>query len=133
MRLFHFSAFIFILSSEAKGRDFFEEEIEPLLQSYCFKCHGEKKQKGDLRLDGLDPNIIKGVSVEEWHDALNKINLGEMPPEDEPQFSVSERRKIVDWLTGELQKAAKMRQGIGGQFVMRRINRAEYQLSLIHI
>ena len=130
MRLFHFSAFIFILSSEAKGRDFFEEEIEPLLQSYCFKCHGEKKQKGDLRLDGLDPNIIKGVSAEEWHDALNKINLGEMPPEDEPQFSASERRKIVDWLTGELQKAAKMRQGIGGQFVMRRINRAEYQYTM---
>ena len=130
MRLFQFAALILFLPSVVKGRDVFQEEVKPLLQSHCFRCHGQKKQKGDLRLDTLDPNIVEGASAERWHDALNNINLGEMPPEDEPQLSPSERRKLVDWLTGELQKAAKVRQGIGGQLVMRRLNRTEYQYTM---
>jgi hypothetical protein len=30
---------------------FFEAKIRPILADHCFKCHGEKKQKGGLRLD----------------------------------------------------------------------------------
>ncbi|MEQ2006908.1 MAG: DUF1553 domain-containing protein [Limisphaerales bacterium] len=29
----------------------FEKEIRPLLAKRCYECHGEKKQKGELRLD----------------------------------------------------------------------------------
>ncbi len=29
----------------------FDREIRPLLQKHCVECHGEKKQKGELRLD----------------------------------------------------------------------------------
>ena len=28
-------------------------------------------------MDTLDPDIVQGTSGERWHDALNKINLGE--------------------------------------------------------
>ncbi|MDE0938250.1 MAG: hypothetical protein OSA89_20270, partial [Mariniblastus sp.] len=37
------------------------------------------KQKGDVRLDQLDFDVVKGTSTETWHDTLNKLNLGEMP------------------------------------------------------
>ncbi|MCA9021117.1 MAG: hypothetical protein KDA74_13300, partial [Planctomycetaceae bacterium] len=30
---------------------FFENEVRPLLAEHCWSCHGEKEQKGDLRLD----------------------------------------------------------------------------------
>ena len=108
-----FTVLMLFLPSVAKGRDVFQEEVKPLLQSHCFRCHGQKKQKGDLRLDTLDPNIVQGTSAERWHDVLNNINLGEMPPEDESQLSQDERRKLVGWLTEELQKAAKARRGTG--------------------
>ncbi len=46
------------LGSVALGADvdpehakFFEREIRPLLAERCFKCHGERKQSGGLRLD----------------------------------------------------------------------------------
>ena len=130
MNLLLLAALILFIPSLVEGRDIFQKEVQPLLQSHCFKCHGEKKQKGDLRLDTLDPNIMNSSSAEEWHDVLNNINLGEMPPENESQLSPSERRKLVGWLTKELQKAAKARQNIGGKLVMRRLNRIEYQYTM---
>ena len=117
----------------ADGETVFKESIRPLLKTYCYDCHGPKKQKGDIRLDQLDFDLVQGKSTETWHDALNKINLGEMPPEDAPQLPGPDRRKLVGWLTEQLRLAARARQGTGGQVVMRRLNRAEYQLSLIHI
>lgn len=37
----------------------FDQEIRPLLQKHCVECHGEKKQKGELRLDAK-PYALKG-------------------------------------------------------------------------
>lgn len=37
----------------------FEQAIRPLLVAKCLKCHGEKKQEGDLRLDSREA-ILKG-------------------------------------------------------------------------
>jgi len=41
---------------------FFESEVRPLLAEKCFSCHGEKKQKGDLRLDSLAAMMAGGES-----------------------------------------------------------------------
>ena len=32
---------------------FFENKVRPILVENCFSCHGEKKQRGGLRLDSL--------------------------------------------------------------------------------
>ncbi|REJ66163.1 MAG: DUF1553 domain-containing protein [Planctomycetota bacterium] len=40
---------------------FFETNIRPLLAEHCYKCHGEEKQKGELRLDSLAA-ILEGGS-----------------------------------------------------------------------
>jgi hypothetical protein len=105
----------------------FEESVKPVLAKRCFRCHGPEKHKGKLRLDQLDPDMVNGIGAETWHDALNQVNLGEMPPEDEPQLTPAERTTLTKWLNTELKRAAKARQGIGGQAVLRRLNRAEYQ------
>jgi len=39
---------------------FFETKIRPLLNDQCMKCHGEKKQKGGLRLDSLQAALQGG-------------------------------------------------------------------------
>jgi len=31
--------------------DFFESKVRPILVAHCYECHGDKKQKGGLRLD----------------------------------------------------------------------------------
>ena len=37
--------------ADAKLVEFFEAKVRPLLMERCLSCHGEKKQKGGLRLD----------------------------------------------------------------------------------
>ncbi|HAT20103.1 MAG TPA: hypothetical protein DCS85_08090, partial [Verrucomicrobiales bacterium] len=100
---------LFLLPSVAIGKDVFQEDVRPVLQQHCFACHGPEKQKGKIRLDQLDPDMVNGNAAETWHDALNMLNRGEMPPEDEPQLSAVERRGLVGWLTGELRRAADVR------------------------
>lgn len=46
---------------DAAALKFFETKIRPLLTESCYSCHGEKKQKGDLRLDNLS-YILHGGS-----------------------------------------------------------------------
>jgi hypothetical protein len=38
---------------------FFREEIEPVLKDSCHRCHGEKKQESNLRLDSREA-LLKG-------------------------------------------------------------------------
>jgi len=42
-----------------EGTDFFEKKIRPVLVQHCYKCHGEKKQESDLRLD-LYQEMLRG-------------------------------------------------------------------------
>lgn len=37
----------------------YETDIKPLLQDSCFRCHGEEKQRGGIRLDSLAA-VLKG-------------------------------------------------------------------------
>ena len=37
----------------------YEKDIRPLFEASCFRCHGEERQKGELRLDSLEA-VLKG-------------------------------------------------------------------------
>ncbi|MCS6864533.1 MAG: PSD1 and planctomycete cytochrome C domain-containing protein [Gemmataceae bacterium] len=40
-----------VRADEPVDNDYFERKVRPLLVAHCVGCHGEKKQKGGLRLD----------------------------------------------------------------------------------
>ncbi|WDE97054.1 DUF1592 domain-containing protein [Lentisphaera profundi] len=107
----------------------FKGEIKPLLEKFCIRCHGVKKQKGEVRLDILDPDIINGKDGEKWHAALDVINTADMPPDDVKQPSDAERRKIVDWMTGNLKLAKEKKRG-EAKTVVRRLTKDQYNNSL---
>ena len=38
----------------------FDKDIKPIFEKACFECHGDKKQKGKLRLDSLAATLKGG-------------------------------------------------------------------------
>jgi len=55
---------LFLTASAARGSDpeleFFEKKVRPLLANHCISCHGDKKQKGGLRLDSREAALKGG-------------------------------------------------------------------------
>ncbi|MGY8767131.1 MAG: DUF1592 domain-containing protein [Pirellulales bacterium] len=109
-----------------KSAKVFRSKVQPLLNAHCYRCHNEETQEADLRLDNLSLNMVTGPAGETWHDVLNNLNLGEMPPEDEPELSERDRKTIVDWLSQEMRRAIEVRRSTGGNVVLRRLTRYEY-------
>jgi hypothetical protein len=76
-------------ATQAAREHFFEQNVRPLLADKCYSCHGDKKQKGGLRLDSLEailkggesgPALIAGKPAESLIvEAINYEGL-EMPP-----------------------------------------------------
>ena len=108
----------------------FQRNVKPVLKKLCFDCHGPETQEAELRIDQLNPDLIAGNDAETWHDILNKLNLGEMPPEDAVPLTEAARSTLVGWLTTELQRVINVRRGNGGQTVLRRLTRYEYNYTM---
>lgn len=119
---------------ELVGADdkYYNETIEPLLDSYCFSCHGADTQKGGIQLNNLSPDFVKGHDAPNWHAALDMINTGEMPPKKKKQFTDEERRILVDWLTDGILIAKEAKKGKSQQ-VLRRLSKQQYENSLIDL
>jgi mono/diheme cytochrome c family protein len=72
----------------------YQQDIQPMFQKTCFKCHGPEKQKGKLRVDSLEATLKGGQDgkvVEPGNSAKsvlvqNVARIGEeddyMPPVD---------------------------------------------------
>jgi len=121
----------------------FQAEIGPILEESCYSCHGEKKQKGDFRLDTLDPDLTHGKDVDWWLEVVDVISNNEMPPEDDEdedeedegekektEMAGEDRGKVIDWLSSEIQLASKIRRSEGGHSSFRRMTRYEYSYAL---
>ncbi len=106
----------------------FEATVAPVLEKRCVVCHGPTAQNAKVRLDNLSSDLLNDRrAAETWQDVLNALNKGKMPPQGAPQLSTEERSAVVDWLTAEISNVAKQRRGTGGEVVLRRLNRVEYQ------
>ena len=87
---------LFLLTGSTAGAAVdFARDVKPIFQKHCYDCHGEQKQKGDLRLDikahafkgGEDhgPPIVPGKSADsvliKFVSGADAENL--MPPKGE--------------------------------------------------
>ena len=120
-----------LLGSElAPGEEKYDTAIKPLIEKHCIQCHGPEKQKGKFRIDELSANLHGGDSAGYWHEVLDQLNEGEMPPEDETQLTEDELVTFTTWLESGLKQAATKRVSTGGRQMMRRMSRYEYQYTL---
>lgn len=104
----------------------FETDVKPFLAEHCVKCHGDETSEAELRLDTITADFVNRPSADHWVEVLNRINLGEMPPQDEDRPDAEELAGVVDWITSELKHVQKHSQATGGRVLLRRLTRLEY-------
>jgi len=101
--------------------------IKQFLADYCYKCHDEDVQKGEVRLDNLSTRIDNNSTAQLWQDILDLLNVGEMPPKkSRKQPTTQEVGDVIGSLTEDLLKARKILTDQGGEIVIRRLNQLEY-------
>ncbi|MFT5467601.1 MAG: hypothetical protein ACI8UO_002707 [Verrucomicrobiales bacterium] len=105
-------------------------ELEPFLQTYCIRCHGEEKQKGQVRFDNVSWEITNNDNAQRWQDVLDQLNGGDMPPEDEKAPTNEELSAALDVLTGAVLEARHRLTSHGGEIKMRRLNQREYSATI---
>ncbi len=87
---------------------FFETTIRPLLAAHCQKCHGDKKQEGNLRLDARahvlkggasGPAIIAGQPDKSLLiQAVRHVNKNLRMPDDAKKLSDREIADLTRWV-----------------------------------
>ena len=103
------------------------EPFEAFLTKHCVSCHGPKKAKGDLRLDQLSRDFKSGVDGQVWAEVVEKINAGEMPPEDEPRPTADEIGKVIAGLDQRIRQGRAARMAARPAVAHYRLSRKEYQ------
>jgi mono/diheme cytochrome c family protein len=103
------------------------EPIEAFLQTHCVRCHGPKKEKGDLRIDKLSRDFKAGGDAHLWAEIVERINAGEMPPEEEPQPSEGEIAKVIGQLDSRIREGRAARMAARPPVAHYRLSRKEYQ------
>ncbi len=122
------SLFLLFISSSSSAVT--ESPLPAFAQNYlathCTDCHGPETQKGDLRLDRLSADFSDLSTAALWQEARDRINLGEMPPDDEARPPIADSEKLTTWIAASLHRAARQSRFSKGRPQLRRLNRREY-------
>ena len=106
--------------------------INSILDSHCIKCHGEGgKVKGKVNLKELRSANLLSSKPELLESLIGVIKDREMPPEDEPPLSDSERGKLLEWLEIKLSDSIKDQPFLPTS--IRRMNRFQYNNSVVDL
>lgn len=125
-------------ASEEELEQRFHNDVKPLLDEFCFRCHGEKKQKGGINFENFENFSQIKNRLDLWENAMERIQSYEMPPEGSQQPGYDQFQTMMSWMRSlpkpeiDCNKLASDRtQSYYRGYVMsRRLTRQEYGNSL---
>lgn len=101
--------------------------VQSLFQKHCSSCHGIEKPKGKLRLDKLDPDLVHGKDGDRWLVVKDRLEFGDMPPEEEPALGEKDRELMTAWIA-QGHRQAELAKPQAPTF--RRLTRREYERTM---
>jgi len=107
----------------------FHADIEPLLEKYCYDCHGNGARKGRVAFDEFSSDSDLLTRCELWLKALKNVRAGLMPPKEDDDAALrptaAEIEKLARWIKYDA-FALDAANPDPGRVTARRLNRAEY-------
>jgi hypothetical protein len=104
----------------------YEKTVTPFLKEHCLRCHGEKTQEADFRVDTqLTADLSDRLNRQRWNEVVNVLNSHSMPPESEPQPKAESAAAVIDFITNQTLLAETISRSTS--VVLRRLNRNEYR------
>jgi len=101
----------------------FQKQIEPILDNYCYDCHGLGVSEGEVTLDEFSSNTIRDTDL--WLRVFKNSRAHIMPPNEEAQPSANERELLASWIKiGPF--GIDPKNPDPGKLTIQRLNRIEY-------
>lgn len=105
----------------------YHAQARPILEAHCFRCHNAETMESGVRIDQFDGPI------EEQHLPLllrirDQLADRVMPPEEEPQPTDDERRRLSDWITKTVKEVRSRDTARNGS--VRRLTVSQYRNTL---
>jgi hypothetical protein len=104
----------------------FRERVQPLLESYCYGCHGYGASEGNRTLDEFESDEALVGNVELWLAVLKNVRAGIMPPAGEDRPTDEERERLFEWIKQDAFGIDPANPD-PGRVTIRRLNRVEYR------
>lgn len=106
----------------------YHQKISPLLSKYCYDCHGNGLNKGNVTLDDFNSDTDMLARRDLWLAALKNVRSGLMPPLEEgaPRPTAEEAKLLGDWIKYEAFGTYPLNPD-PGRVRPRRLNRSEYR------
>ncbi len=114
------------MADEAAAAANFRERVQPILETYCYACHGYGEHKGGHAFDEFKSNKALVGDTKLWWAVLKNVRSGLMPPHGEEQPHADERRQLFDWIEFDA-FGIDPADPDAGRVTLRRLNRVEYR------
>lgn len=113
-------------SAEAvRGQDHFDKQVMPVLQEFCYDCHGDGMDKGNFALDKHGEFTAAFKDKKFWDTVREHVDTHVMPPDGKAQPTNEQRAVIVKWIEEEVFWVDPKKPD-PGHITLRRLNRTEY-------
>jgi hypothetical protein len=93
-------------STASAKEDGLPKSAESFVKRHCYDCHGDGADEGDFQIDELSRDFSDPAAAVAWRDALDLVQLGEMPPPEQSRPRSGELRNFVKAINDALQSAA---------------------------
>ena len=119
-----------ISSRAAKANDVaaadFKKNIQPVLEEYCYDCHGGGEKRGGVALDAFNSTTNFADSRDVWWRVLKNLRAGLMPPAQKAQPAQAQKDLLARWIKDDVFEINPLNPD-PGLVTIRRLNRVEYQ------